>query len=170
MKQVIIDVREKDEFKADRVAGSINVPLSELGHQAPGILKNLDGCSFVLMCRSGKRAGLAKQQLEQLGLGCDLQVYEGGILEWKRQGKPTECAGPVAFPIMRQVQLVAGTLVLAGAALTWWVDPRWLALPAFVGLGLTVAGSTGFCGMAELLARMPWNKAAPKGGACGNAC
>ena len=84
MKQVIVDVREKDEFTAERVEGSINLPLSDLNHQAPGVLKNLGECSFVLMCRSGKRAGLAKRQLEALGVGCVLQVYEGGSLEWKR--------------------------------------------------------------------------------------
>lgn len=158
MKQVIIDVREKDEFEAERVEGAIHLPLSTLGHQAPGIIKNLPDCSFVLMCRSGKRAALAKQQLESLGLGCELQVYEGGILEWKKQGKPVEVAGKSVLPIMRQVQLVAGVLVLLGAALSLWVDPSWILLSGFVGAGLFTAGATGFCGMALLLSRMPWNK------------
>lgn len=158
MKQVMIDVREKDEFTAERVEGSINLPLSNLSHQAPGVLKNLGDCSFVLMCRSGKRAGLAKQQLEALGIGCDIQVYEGGILEWKKQGKPTEGGGRSVLPIMRQVQLIAGFLILVGAALSWWVNPLWVFLTGFVGAGLFTGGATGFCGMAELLCRMPWNK------------
>ena len=34
------------------------------------------------------------------------------------------------------------------------------ALAAFVGAGLTFAGATGFCGMARLLAHMPWNRPA----------
>ncbi|MDK4530548.1 DUF2892 domain-containing protein, partial [Kingella kingae] len=29
---------------------------------------------------------------------------------------------------------------------------------AFVGVGLVFAGVTGFCGMAKLLAKMPWNR------------
>jgi hypothetical protein len=28
----------------------------------------------------------------------------------------------------------------------------------FVGIGLLIAGSTGWCGSAQLLALMPWNK------------
>ena len=31
-------------------------------------------------------------------------------------------------------------------------------LAAFVGVGLTSAGATDFCGMALLLGRMPWNR------------
>jgi rhodanese-related sulfurtransferase len=158
MKNVIIDVRERGEFKADRVEGSINIPLSELSHQAPGILKNLKDCSFVLMCASGGRAKLAKNELEALGLGCDLQVYEGGLTEWKNKGNLTEGSGRARLPVMRQVQLIAGLLVLTGAVLSWLVDPRWVALSGFIGLGLSVAGATGFCGMAELLVRLPWNK------------
>ena len=158
MKQVIIDVREKDEFVSERIPDSINLPLSDLARQAPGVLKNLEGSSFLLMCLSGKRSGLAKQQLESLSPGSDLKVFEGGILEWKKQNRPTECSGRSVLPIMRQVQLVAGTLVLVGAILSWLFNPAWVALSGFVGLGLMTAGATGFCGMAELLSRMPWNK------------
>ena len=158
MKQVVIDVREKEEFASERIANSINLPLSELARQAPGVFKNLEGCSFLLMCRSGKRSGLAKQQLELLAPGSDLKVFEGGILEWKKQNKPTECSGSSVLPIMRQVQLVAGTLAFVGAILSWLVNPAWIVLSGVVGLGLMIAGATGFCGMAELLSRMPWNK------------
>jgi hypothetical protein len=33
-------------------------------------------------------------------------------------------------------------------------------LSGFVGAGLTYAGISGFCGMARLLAAMPWNQVA----------
>ena len=158
MKQVIIDVREKEEFTSERIADSINLPLSELARQAPGVLKNLEGCSFLLMCRSGKRSGLAKQQLESLAPGSDLKLFEGGILEWKKQNKPTECAGKSVLPIMRQVQLVTGTLVFVGAVLSGLLNPVWIVLSGLVGFGLIIAGATGFCGMAQILSRMPWNK------------
>ena len=36
--------------------------------------------------------------------------------------------------------------------------PGWIALSWFVGAGLVFAGITGFCGMARLLAVMPWNR------------
>jgi rhodanese-related sulfurtransferase len=62
--------------------------------------------------------------------------------------------------MMRQVQIVAGSLVLIGVCLGWLVAPGFFALSAFVGAGLTFAGISGFCGMAKLLALLPWNRTA----------
>ena len=42
------------------------------------------------------------------------------------------------------VRLLAGTLVLLGVALTRFVNPWWLLLPAFVGANLAVALKTAF--------------------------
>jgi hypothetical protein len=53
---------------------------------------------------------------------------------------------------------VAGSLVLLGVILSQTVAPGWIWLSGFVGAGLTFAGISGFCGMARLLAAMPWNK------------
>jgi hypothetical protein len=41
------------------------------------------------------------------------------------------------------------------------VAPAWIALTWMVGIGLTVAGITGFCGLARLLMAMPWNRVSP---------
>ena len=62
---------------------------------------------------------------------------------------------------MRQVQIVAGSLVLTGVVLGALVSPGFYALSGFVGAGLLFAGASGFCGMARLLAFMPWNRRAP---------
>ena len=59
---------------------------------------------------------------------------------------------------MRQVQIAAGSLVLLGLGLCSWVAPAWILLSWFVGAGLVFAGISGFCGMARLLALMPWNR------------
>jgi hypothetical protein len=61
---------------------------------------------------------------------------------------------------MRQVQIGAGSLILLGLALSN-VAPAWIALTWMVGIGLTVAGITGFCGLARLLMAMPWNRVSP---------
>jgi hypothetical protein len=58
---------------------------------------------------------------------------------------------------MRQVQIAAGSLVVAGTLLGAFVHPAWLVLSGFVGAGLVFAGITNTCGLALLLARMPWN-------------
>jgi rhodanese-related sulfurtransferase len=62
---------------------------------------------------------------------------------------------------MRQVQIAAGSLVLLGLVLSSTVAPAWILLTWMVGAGLTFSGITGFCGMARLLAAMPWNRLAP---------
>jgi len=88
-------------------------------------------------------------------------VLENGLNGWKGAGLPL--SGPDAsrpLPLMRQVQLVAGLLVLAGVTLGFLVAPPWFGLAAFVGAGLSFAGASGWCGMARLLAVMPWNRAA----------
>jgi len=48
--------------------------------------------------------------------------------------------------------------VFAGALLALIVHPYFAAIPAFVGAGLMFAGITDTCGMALILARMPWNQ------------
>jgi hypothetical protein len=45
----------------------------------------------------------------------------------------------------RAVMAFAGIMILASAALVWWVSPMWLLLTAFVGLNLLQASITGFC-------------------------
>jgi hypothetical protein len=51
-------------------------------------------------------------------------------------------------------------LVLAGVVLGFLFGPAFFGLAGFVGAGLLLAGATGWCGMARLLAAMPWNRSA----------
>ena len=53
----------------------------------------------------------------------------------------------------------AGLLVLLGVVLALAIDPRWIFLSGFVGLGLTFAGLSDICLMGILLSRLPWNRA-----------
>ena len=157
--QIFLDVRELDEFKAEHIEHSIHVPLSQFTAVAPGVLNQIKDKNVVIMCRSGNRAKLAAQQIDQLGYGdVKCTVFEGGILRWKQEGHPTVSTRRAHLPIMRQVQLIAGLIVLTFTLLGAFVNPLYLIGSAFVGAGLTVAGTTGFCGMALLLAYMPWNR------------
>lgn len=150
--EIIIDVRERDEFEAEHIETSINLPLSTLPARAQEVMSQAQGQTIVLMCRSGKRANIAAIHFQ------NARIFEGGILEWKRQGRPTRSTKKRHFPILRQVHLVAGTTILTTAALGALMHPGFLWVTAFFGAGLTVSGATGFCGMAEILSRMPWNQ------------
>lgn len=162
MSEVILDVRERDEFEAEHVENSINVPLSHFASVAPGVLNQLKEKNVLILCRSGNRAKLASDQIQQLGYADKVSatVYEGGIIEWKRQGKPVVEKKKNHFPIIRQVNLVAGSMVLSMTILGAYVNPWFLAVSAFFGAGLTFAGATGFCGLGMLLSKMPWNQTA----------
>ena len=60
--------------------------------------------------------------------------------------------------LQRQVHIAAGSLVLLGTLLGVIASPWFLVLSGGVGLGLLYAGLSGTCGMATLLAHLPYNQ------------
>ena len=157
MEKLVIDAREPNEFKNEYIEGSINIPLSELICSASGIIKHYEGKKITLMCRSGKRASIAKDELLKINPKLDVETFEGGISLWRAQGNPTVFK-KLSFPIIRQVQIIAGFLVVLFSLLAVFIQTSFIYFAIFIGCGLMVAGLTGFCGMAVLLAKMPWNK------------
>lgn len=157
---IIIDVRERDEFLAEHIEGAINIPLSDFASHGPAILRVLRDKPMTFMCRSGNRARMAVDALPRLAVGLRHQpvVYEGGMTAWAASGAPTLRFRTTHLPILRQTQLVAGLIVLVGSALALAVDPRWAFVSLFVGGGLSMAGATGYCGLGLLLAKAPWNR------------
>ncbi len=56
--------------------------------------------------------------------------------------------------IDRLVLRFAGTLVLVGVLLGWYVHPYWYWLSALIGANLLQASFTGFCPLAMILKRL----------------
>ncbi len=152
----LVDVREPVEHAEDHIDGAKLIPLGQLEKRIGEIDRN---APVVVMCRSGKRGGEALRKLKDLGFH-DVRNLEGGILAWKEAGHPVNTSERKILPLMQQVQLAIGLGVLTGAALALTVNPMWVLLCAFFGAGLTMAGSTGWCGLAILLSKMPWNRVA----------
>lgn len=150
---LLVDIREPDEHARERIPGALNLPLSRCGELSPG------DRPVLFHCRSGMRTTANAEKLRAAGKGSECYLVEGGIDAWRSAGLPTEVDRRQPLEIMRQVQLAAGGLVLAGALLGLFVAPAFTWLSAFVGAGLMMAGATGWCGMATLLRRMPWNRA-----------
>lgn len=148
----VIDVREPMEYAGGHIAGSLNVPLARL-HQA-----DLPQGPLVLVCQSGNRSAQGVQVLRKRGLVDSVSDLAGGLPSWQQAGLPLRKLRNAPLPLMRQVQIAAGSLVLLGLILSTTVAPAWILLTWFVGAGLVFAGVSGFCGMARLLAVMPWNK------------
>lgn len=150
----LVDIREADEHAREHVQGAVNVPLSRL--QAAGVTASA-GQDVIFMCRTGNRTGVNCRQLSESVAG-EAYVLDGGLEAWKAAGLPVRKDTRQPIELMRQVQMAAGGLILIGAALGVAVHPGFFGLCAFVGAGLFVAGATGFCGMARLMALAPWNK------------
>lgn len=163
MSEVIIDVRERDEFDAEHVEHAINVPLSMFNSMAPGVLNHLRDRQIVFMCRGGARAAQALAQAQGLGFNDTHQysVYPGGILQWIKEGRPVHKAGKAPLPLIRQVQLIVGSLVTVFGALGVALHPIFAVGAVLMGLGLVMTGATGNCVLAAVLAKAPWNKANP---------
>ena len=53
--------------------------------------------------------------------------------------------------IQRIIYMVAGTLVLAGLALGYFVNQWWFLVPTFVGFNLFQSAFTGFCPLEKIL-------------------
>jgi hypothetical protein len=104
----------------------------------------------------GKRPRMAASLLEPCQL--QLSVLEGGTSAWIQAGFPIVQNVRSRWSLERQVRLGAGLLVLTASTLAFLLDSRWLFLAAFIGLGLTFAGLTDICPMAEILGKMPWDK------------
>ena len=94
---------------------------------------------------------------------CDAYVLEGGLDAWKKAGLPVLADASQPLELQRQVQIAAGSLIVLGAVLGATVSPWFHALSGFVGAGLVFAGVSGFCGLARVLMRMPWNRNALAG-------
>ena len=146
-------VREPAEFASEHIRGAQSLPLGQIGSVR---IAPQAGEKLVLVCASGRRSGMACERLAAEGM--EVYSLKAGISGWKSAGGSVETSSRKVIPLERQVLLGAGFLVLAGVILSLLTHPYWIALPAFVGAGLMFAGLTGFCGMALLLARAPWNQ------------
>ncbi|WP_201029058.1 rhodanese-like domain-containing protein [Cylindrospermopsis raciborskii] len=148
----LIDVREQEEFMGEHIPGSQLLSLSKLD---PEKISLLTGKKIVLYCHSGNISKQAAYRLIEFGFR-DFSQLQGGISAWKKSGYVTNRNAPIS--IMRQVQIVAGTLVVTGTVLGVLVSPWFLILSGFVGTGLVFAGLTNTCTMAMLLKKLPYNQ------------
>jgi rhodanese-related sulfurtransferase len=83
----LIDVRQRHEHEAGRIAGAPLIQLAEL----PGRAQEIDReRPVVFYCRSGSRSAMATEAFR--GAGYDAHNMVGGLLEWQAAGLPLEPA------------------------------------------------------------------------------
>jgi rhodanese-related sulfurtransferase len=155
----LFDVRTPVEFRELHVQFAKNVPLDQL--DPAKVMQGRNGTAgepLYVICRSGSRGQMACEKFSQAGFDNVINV-EGGTLAAEQAGLPV-VRGKKAISLERQVRIVAGSIVLVGAVLGFFVHPYLIGISAFIGAGLVFAGITDTCGMGMLLARMPWNRCA----------
>lgn len=166
-KLTLIDVRTPAEYGEMHVDFARNVPLDRLDARDIAAMACEGPVYFV--CKSGTRSQKACEHMHAAGIDQVVSV-EGGTAACEAAGLPV-IRGRKVMSLERQVRIAAGTLVAIGAALAaFGPNATWKAVGAglagFVGCGLVFAGLTDTCGMAMLIARMPWNQACRSATSC----
>jgi rhodanese-related sulfurtransferase len=85
---VVVDVREADEFTAGHLPGAVHMSrgLLEFKFSANPALQSRD-TKVVLYCKTSGRAALAAAALREMGY-LDVQSIAGGFDAWTAAGKP----------------------------------------------------------------------------------
>lgn len=165
----LIDVRMPSEFREVHAECARNVPLDSLDPKAVMAARGSEsGKPLYIICRSGNRSGQACRKFIDAGFENVVNV-EGGTIAWEKAGLPV-VRGRKTLPLMQQVQITAGLMVLSGVLLARFVNPNFIWLSGFVGAGLMFAGFTGLCPMASLIAKMPWNQCNTNGSCPSGGC
>lgn len=152
----LIDVRTPAEYAEIHAEPARLVPLDRLSADEIRKMRSTsDETPVYVICKSGNRGRQACEKL--LAAGLNVVNVEGGTTAWASAGLPV-VRGRKTISLERQVRIAAGALVFAGTLLGAFVHPLLLIIPGFVGAGLVFAGVTDTCGMAMMLARMPWNQ------------
>ena len=151
---LLIDVREPAEFAASHVPLAVSLPLGSL----PEMLTELPrDRTWIFQCQSGMRSAQACMLAAARG---DSISLDGGIAAWQAAGLPViGNAGP-RLSIFRQVQMIVGAMVALLVAAGFAGLTAAFVVAGIMGAMLAFAGATGWCGLAMLLARMPWNRTA----------
>ena len=150
---LLVDIRPADEYVREHISGARQASVEQLSRGTIGIASV---STVIFHCRSGYRTQINAQRLDAC-VACDTYMLEGGLNAWKRAGLPV-VKGSMPLELQRQVQIAAGFLALAGFVLGVTASPWFHLLSGCIGAGLIFAGVSGFCGLARVLMKAPWNR------------
>lgn len=162
----LLDVRSPLEFSEVHIKDSINVPIDMLSAKINDLI--LSKQSYIVLCRTGNRSPMAADMLMQSGID-GIKVMQGGMTRWQKEGLSV-IKGEGGISLERQVRFIAGSLVLSGILLSWFVHWTFIFISVFISSGLIYSGISDNCLMGMLLMKLPYNKKLYKtklgGGTC----
>jgi rhodanese-related sulfurtransferase len=149
---MLLDVREPAEHRSQNIVQARPIPLGKIdAAQLP------EGMRIVVHCLKGGRGASACEKLMRQNPKLEIYNLAGGIDAWAAAGLPIRTSG-FFLPLDRQVQLTIGIALVVASGLAVFVSPLFGLITGALGLGLSIAGATGFCGLARAMAYAPWNK------------
>jgi rhodanese-related sulfurtransferase len=83
----ILDVRERDEWEAGHIPGSIHAPYHDI-RAIPAGIEPLGAVAVI--CASGQRAAVGASLLQRYGARRVMHVVDGGVPAWERRGWPID--------------------------------------------------------------------------------
>jgi len=104
----LLDVRTAPEYASAHIPGARLIPLNELNVEMY-LRQHNRGAPTYVVCQAGTRAAKAVEQFERAGCG-DAILIDGGTQAWIDAGLPVHRGSLSVLPIMRQVQIVVGSL------------------------------------------------------------
>ncbi|MET0072510.1 MAG: rhodanese-like domain-containing protein [Candidatus Thiodiazotropha sp.] len=156
----LLDVRTGMEYSSGHIPGAKLLTLDEIRDQS--LIERLgdpqarDHAAIYVTCQSGFRARQAVERLHESGYH-NLVLVEGGTDGWEKAGLPMKRCGRI-ISLERQVQIAIGSLLLLKVIFGFTLHELFFLAGAMIGIGLIMAGVTRWCGMARLIAMMPWNR------------
>ena len=156
----LIDVRSSYEFNSGHVVNAQSIPLDSLSRES--LLMHLEKAEagsekpLYITCKAGFRAEQAAQRLAAEGLE-NLVLIQGGTDAWEKAGLPVKRQSQM-ISLERQVQITIGVLLVMKVIFGFAIHELFFVGAALIGAGLIVAGITRWCGIAEIFAKLPWNR------------
>ncbi|MFA4933014.1 MAG: rhodanese-like domain-containing protein [Candidatus Omnitrophota bacterium] len=161
-----LDVRSVLEFNQAHIKDSINLPIDMLAAKVNELSQAKQ--AYIVLCRTGNRSPMAADMLIQSGIH-PVKVMDGGMVRWQKERLPV-VRGEGGVSLERQVRVIAGSLVLSGILLSWFIHTWFIGISIFVCCGLIYAGLTDNCLMGMLLMNLPYNKKLYKAKLGGGTC
>src|SRR3954447_10170143 len=84
----LLDVREKEEYRAGYIPGAVSIPRGFLEIQVEGRLPDKNA-RIVAYCAGGTRSALAAKSLAELGY-TNVETANPGFVRWKDLGFPID--------------------------------------------------------------------------------
>jgi len=82
---VVLDIRDKKDFKSGHMSGAINIPFTDLAKRL-GELEPHKDKPVVLVCKTGTTVSMASKMLREKGFNA--VRLAGGMMEWNAQNLP----------------------------------------------------------------------------------